>query len=214
MKYRSHTLEARDLLVMRDNRCLLAHVNCAVASGGLLRLTGANGVGKSSLLRALCGLNPATAGKLLLDQCPCRNYHLTPCLFHYVGHAIGVSELLTPLDTLTLWTSYYCLPTNAQALRALLDDASLAHCERVQNNTLSNGQKKRLALLRLQLAPRPFWFLDEVHTALDAEACSYISQQINVHLANGGAVVMISHQILPDLSATNTLDVGSFAINS
>lgn len=189
----SHRLVARQLLIERGDTYLLRGVHCVLRSGVALHLVGANGSGKSSLMRALCGISPVTSGTLELDGASCADGRLPAQCFHYIGHAIGVQPVATPLETLMLWQAYYCTSHSQSDLLDLLAEHQLATHAHHVNDKLSHGQNKRLALLRVKMAPRPFWFLDEVHAGLDSQAMNLLNGMINMHLTQGGIVCFTAH---------------------
>jgi len=188
-------LRASGLECVRGGRPLFSGLSFDLARGALLQVRGANGSGKTSLLRILCGLLPPDAGAISWQGRPIRDLgeeyrgHLL-----YVGHLNALKDELDPAENLRYAARIAGLPATAEetavALRAFgLDDARLP-CK-----LLSQGQKRRAALARLKLGrARPLWVLDEPFSALDAQGVTVTRALIEAHLAAGGVVVFTTHQ--------------------
>ena len=192
------TLEAHDLACIRGTRTLFSGIGFSVGAGEALWLSGANGSGKSSLLRILCGLAQPAAGSVTWNGDDIRrardDFHAN--LF-YGGHAPGLK------DDLPAWRNIDVARRLAghaggvdEATRALalfgLEHAALLPCA-----LLSQGQRKRVALARLALAPRPrLLVLDEPFSALDKDSVAALRALLDAHLAGGGSVVYTTHQDL------------------
>jgi len=205
--------EARQLACLRGDRLLFRKLDLAVAPGELWRIAGANGTGKTSLLRQLCGLRHCDAGDLLWQGKPIAQDRDS---FHahllYLGHAPALNDLLSPLENL----HFACqaagdevdLPTCVAALHRI----GLARPMNLPCKLLSQGQRRRVGLARLFLASqRPLWILDEPFTALDAMATAELAQALSAHCAAGGAVIFSSHQDVVFGRTPRLLDVESFA---
>jgi len=176
-------LAATEVAIDRGDRPLLRGVSLRIEAGELWQLVGPNGVGKSSLMRALAGL--ARLGVEGTIQCD------TSTLF--IGHSTALKRALTSLDNLRLHPA--CdTPVGDEQIRHALSAVSLSGYELVPVGALSAGQRRRVALARLCLTPARLWFLDEPFTALDTAGCQWLEQQIAGHVASGGAVLFTSHQ--------------------
>lgn len=192
-------LELRDLSGERGRRRLYAGLNASVAPGRLLHVQGANGAGKTSLLRMLGGLlNPAD-GHVLWQGRPISawgdDYRR---LLVYLGHTPALKADLTALENLRAATLFGGGAADAGAAQAALESAGLRGRVHAPARTLSQGQRQRVALSRLMLSPHArLWLLDEPYNALDAAASAWLSGLVDKHLAGGGIVVMTSHQSLP-----------------
>jgi heme exporter protein A len=188
-------LELRDLGCVRGRRRLFSGLNLALAPGELLHVAGANGAGKTSLLRMLCGLLAPADGQVLWQGQPLARVREA---FHrelvYLGHAAALKDDLSALENLhtACRLAGHALP--ADALRAALADAGLRGRESVPARTLSQGQRRRAVLARLALRPGALWVLDEPFNALDTAAAAWLSGLIEAQLARGGMVVLTSHQ--------------------
>ena len=178
-------IRATNVACRRGDRLLFAGLSLALGPGEALQLAGANGIGKSSLMRILAGLARPYSGEVerqgtlaLLDERPALDEHqpLGRALDFWRGidggGAVGIDRL---------------------GLEPLLD---------VPVRYLSTGQRKRAALARLLGQRAPIWLLDEPLNGLDTHAVALVEALVAEHLAAGGIAVIASHQTfaLPALS--------------
>jgi heme exporter protein A len=187
-------LEAVDLACERGGQTLFHGVTFCVGSGETVRITGANGSGKTSLLRILCGLLTPTAGEVRWNgariQALKEEYarHLV-----YLGHAPAVKEELTGAENLRATCVLAGLPVSDGELRQALQRFGVPGDKAVRQ--LSQGQRRRAALARLALSRRAsVWLLDEPFTALDAVAAELTRALLGEHAQRGGSVVYSTHQ--------------------
>ena len=201
------SLIASDIHFSRNSAPVLDGVSLQVESGQMLLVTGANGCGKTSLLRILCGLIAPDRGDVRWKDSSilgiASDYRGQ---ISYVGHKDAVKGDLTPRENLEFASAIAGRPAEVQpALRrwGLLD---LDRPCRL----LSAGQRRRLALARLELMPAPLWILDEPLTALDRDGRDLLGDSIDRHTAAGGCAVVATHQ-QPDwqLAATATLSLSA-----
>jgi len=166
-------------------------------SGTALVVTGANGIGKSSLLRTLAGLVPLSGGTLRVEDGEVDRP--APEHAHYSGHQNAVKPALSVVENLDFWQSFTS-PAAAsgfagksvapeQALTAL----GIGHTARLPAAYLSAGQTRRLALARLMVTARPVWLMDEPTSALDRASEAGLMELMNRHLAEGGMIVTATH---------------------
>jgi heme exporter protein A len=177
-------LTADNLACRRGDRMLFHGLSLALAQGEALQVLGANGIGKSSLLRILAGLlrpfagNVASRGAIgLIDERPALDPHLP------LGQALAFWQRLDGAA--------------GDALARL----GLADLLDVPVRYLSTGQKKRAALVRLIGQAAPVWLLDEPLNGLDRDAAALAQALAAEHCASGGICVIASHQsfTLPDM---------------
>jgi heme exporter protein A len=193
------TLTAESVSVLRGDRVVIDGLSIDVRSGEALILVGPNGSGKTTLLRALAGLLPwAAGGPRMIASDGSAEPWLPIGACHYIGHAIPVKSKLTVLENAEFWCRYlaphHTSPRDyiGPALEAF-DLTDLGH---VPAAFLSAGQRRRLSLSRLLLAPRPVWLLDEPATSLDRSSIERLVGTIDAHLSAGGMVIAATHQPL------------------
>lgn len=195
----SQDLRVEDLTCIRGSRQLFSGLSLKVESGELLRVQGANGAGKTSLLRMLCGLMLPTQGHITWQGAPLADQRreFNQCLV-YVGHAAAVKDELSPLENLLDALALAGHPATALAAMQALAGAGLRGFEKTPARHLSQGQRRRSALARLALSQQAgLWVLDEPFNALDTAATAWLTGLIETHLQNAGLVVLTSHQDMP-----------------
>jgi heme exporter protein A len=188
-------LDASNLDCLRGGRTLFSGLSFSLQGGELLRVAGANGSGKTSLLKILCGLLTPDAGEVRWQDTPIRQLredytrHLV-----YLGHAPAVKDDLSAAENLTVACTLAGRTASPQQAREALESYGLA-AGGVAVRRLSQGQRRRAALARLLLsADAPLWLLDEPFAALDAAAARFTEELIASHVAQGGAVAYTTHQ--------------------
>jgi heme exporter protein A len=172
-------LAAAGLGMIRGERVLFRDVSLTVRSGEALVLRGANGTGKTTLLRILAGLTRPEAGQVTREAA-----------HHWVGHREGLKPQETPRAHLKLWAHAWGA---GAATDSVLTRMGLTRPADVAGRYLSAGQRRRAALARLLLEDRPVWLLDEPYTALDAEGRALVDALIADHRSKGGAVIAAIH---------------------
>lgn len=185
-------LVADGLTLVRGTRTLQSGLSFAVPGGTALVVTGPNGVGKSTLLRAVAGLFPALSGSVRLEGAASAASLSEEV--HYFGHLNAVKSSLTVEENARFWCSY--LGGAAQGVFNALEQFGLLPLRDIPAGYLSAGQKRRLGLARLLIAERPVWLLDEPATSLDTASQSVVTGVVNRHLAKGGIAVAATHVAL------------------
>lgn len=165
--------------MIRGERVLFREVSVAVRAGDALLLRGANGTGKTTLLRVLAGLTRPEAGRVT-----------RAAAHHWVGHREGLKPQETPREHLQLWTQAW---GSGAETDPVLTRMGLTRPADVAARYLSAGQRRRTALARLLLEDRPVWLLDEPYTALDGDGRKLVDDLIAAHRAMGGAVIAAIH---------------------
>ncbi len=208
MSHNPNELTISGLACVRGDTTLFAALDFSVAAGDVLQIQGANGSGKTSLLRLLCGLSPPAAGTIRWNgvdiAVQAEDYR---CAVSYIGHRRGVSEELSPLENLEFACALHH-PAAPPACRDALTALGLGRRLHTPARLLSAGQVQRTALARLMLSDAPVWILDEPFTALDSDGRAQIEQLLEQHAARGGLSVIATHQPLQlDTGRVRTLRI-------
>ena len=171
-------LKVSNLSVSRGGISLLQNVNFEVEYGNALVLLGPNGIGKTSLMRCIAGLQTPKLGKISVPESVA-----------YAAHADGIKGQLSVLENLTFWDNIYYGPGPEAALAAYdLQDLAQRPAE-----NLSAGQKRRLGLARMLVTGCELWVMDEPTVSLDKKSVEMFRTALHVHLQGGGAAVLTTH---------------------
>ena len=190
------TLHLQNLACTRGSKALFTDLTMLLEPGQLLRITGSNGAGKSSLLRILCGLLMPSTGNIHWQGEP---IHTDRDFFHtqliYLGHTPALKGDLSAEENIMAAGNLSGDAISSSMARDALKACGLGHLASRLARTFSQGQKQRVALARLQLAQdKPLWLLDEPFNALDQAANEALQALIQGHLVRGGIVALSSHQ--------------------
>jgi len=190
-------------------------------AGQLLHVQGANGSGKTSLLRMLAGLLRPLSGALYAQGCDVRRD--PPAYFArvaFLGHANALTGELSALENMRYSLHVAGTPQDDDAIANALRTWRLDACLHTPAARLSQGQGRRLALAAVVLGGKPLWLLDEPDAGLDAASLDQLWATLNTHLDRGGAAVVASHRVpasAPMLtqgltaSRTQTLNLDDYA---
>ncbi|MGE4482144.1 heme ABC exporter ATP-binding protein CcmA [Acidocella sp.] len=187
-----HLLTAQKLSVFRGERLIFKGLGFSLRPGGILLLRGANGTGKSSLLRALAGLTPLAAGELFWnDLSVFKDREGHAARIGWLGHQDAVKPALTPAE---------------QVPKAALAAMGLEKFAHLPSRFLSAGQKRRLAIARVAAAKKPLWLLDEPTTGLDTASIERFLTLCRHHRDQGGLIIASTHTPI-DLPDTEVLSL-------
>lgn len=190
-------LEISNLACSRGDHRLFSGLSFALHPGQIMQVQGANGSGKTSLLRTLCGFLMPDEGDIMwrgknvreLDE----NYYAE---LLYLGHLNAIKDELNALENLRILAGLSGIEIEEKDAVSALRRMGLRGRERLPVKVLSQGQRRRVALARLLVADAKLWILDEPLTALDVGAVALIQELIAEHLARQGMVIFTTHQPL------------------
>ena len=191
------------LTLSRGERILFRDLSFDLAAGEAVALTGANGAGKTSLLRALAGFIRPDAGTIAFadaEPAEARRRHL-----HWLGHLDGLKGARRARDELAFQAQW--LGADADGIAAAIDLLALEPLLDLEVRQLSAGQRRRLAFARLIATPRPVWLLDEPFAPLDARWRAALGLLMQAHVDKGGSILAAVHDPLP--VAARALDIGA-----
>lgn len=195
-------LTLADAAVRRGGRLLFEGLSLTVTPGEVWALTGPNGSGKTSLLRAIAGLVPLEAGEVAFPGAEPSDARASG--LHFVGHQDGLKPARTVAEELAFWSAW--VGGSDETARAAAAAFDLERLQALEIRRLSAGQRRRLALSRLAAARRPLWLLDEPLSPLDAAWRARFGEIMGEHLAGGGMIVAAVHDPLP--LPTRSLELG------
>ncbi len=195
----SPLIHAKDLTCIREERILFEHLEFNIYPGDIVQIEGANGTGKTSLLRILAGLSRPEEGSVYFKQ---KNINKLAEQFYqnllYLGHLPGVKGEMTAQENLEFNLALHQLDNkNAEEI---LEKVQLLGFEDALASHLSAGQHRRIALARLWQSQADVWILDEPFTAIDKRGVQNLEQLFMQQAKNGGCVILTTHQ---DLSFNN-----------
>jgi heme exporter protein A len=188
------SLTAEKLACVRGDKRLFESLSFRVRAGQALAVEGANGAGKTSLLRLLAGFLSPAAGRVVVKSATGESDdgEERGRLVGWLGHLDGLKPQLTVLEQLSFFAHLYGRQANPTALETV----GLSRQADLPCRYLSAGQKRRLALARLLTSQRPLWLLDEPFAALDAAGQGLVAQLMLRHCGEGGIIIAATHDPL------------------
>ncbi len=187
-------LEVRNLECVRNGLSLFKPIHFSLERGGVMQFHGANGSGKTSLLRMLCGLAAATGDILWCGE----NIRALRGEYHreltYLSHESMIKDELTAIENVRISSKLAGASIDAKKTLGALNRVGLSGHEHLPAKFLSQGQRRRVPLAGLLLCGKRLWILDEPLTALDLGGAQLLQTLLHEHLQDAGMVVLTSHQ--------------------
>lgn len=191
----SQGLIVKNLTCLRNHRLLFRGINFTLNPGEVLHVHGENGVGKSSLLRILCGLLEPAEGEIRwrgeLNSADPFQYKRD---IGYLGHKLGLKDRLTVAENIKIFIDSRNSEQSEQLINEVLNRMGIFNLKNHLCETLSAGQKQRTAIARLLARKCTVWLLDEPFTSIDIAGIDVLETVIQEHTKEGGMVVLTSHQ--------------------
>jgi heme exporter protein A len=178
---RSFMLAASQISFERYFQPVFQPVSFELEAGKLLLVTGANGCGKTTLIRVLAGILHPTSGKL-----ENRAHGMA-----YVGHYLAIKDDLSVIENLRFMRDF--IGTSTREVGEVIRAVGLGRVAEQLARTLSAGQRKRCALARLLLTENELWLLDEPYSNLDQEGVELVDGMLMRHLEAGGGCILATH---------------------
>ncbi len=203
---KTNSLTLTQVSCVRGERTLFSGLNSQLLSKQCQHIIGANGSGKTSLLRIIAGLAIAESGDVLWnDKTISSNYYLNDSAF--IGHKDALKNELSAIENLRFYQQLDSPKANKQAQEEQLDEClnklKILHCADLTAQQLSFGQRRRLSFAKLLLKPYTLWILDEPFTGIDIDGREIIEGLCIEHLNQGGMIILTHHQNLQE-SALST----------
>lgn len=182
-------LRVDNLLLCHKKRRVLEEVSFAAAPGEIIALTGQNGVGKSTLSWALCGLHKESAGALLWNEKPSsakKRQSLSYLVMQDVNYQLFAESVEKEVD-------FGLRHPNKEQTQALLQQTQLLPYKERHPNTLSGGQKQRLAVAAAMAADKQVLVFDEPTSGLDYDSMCRVADMCRQLAQQGKVVFVVTH---------------------
>lgn len=207
LKYNAK-LELKNIALQRGEKLLIKGLSFCIEQGGAIELRGANGIGKTTLLRAIAGLHSPKFGEIIFSGN--QDFENSDYLM-FLGHLDAIKANESVINQLEFWADFFGAPHENiyLAIRRL----RIEHILPLMGANLSAGQKRRVALVRLMIANRPLWLLDEPFAPLDNLGRQILGEILDEHRAQGGMIIAAVHD--KPLGAQMTqIDLSNYGILS
>ena len=205
-------LEIQSLECVRDDRLLFSGLSFTLGESEVVQIEGANGCGKTSLLRIICGLRLAESGAVNWYgesvQMNREDYYANMV---YIGHLPCIKGDLTVLENVRALLDTRSLSVSNAIIEKALAKVGLESYEDVPGKALSSGQRRRILLAFVDLAKAKLWVLDEPLTALDVQGVELMEAMIVAHKEAGGSVIFTTHHGMKLECEMRSVQLGNFA---
>lgn len=191
--------QVKQITCYRGDQRLVNKLSFSLSNGEITQIVGRNGVGKTTLLKSMVGIVPLHSGEVLWQgqsiQKDRLNYHEN---IYYLDHQIGIKSELTVLENIILDVRI----GHKKNHREVLTQLGLIEMQNKLARRLSQGERQRLALVKLLLSGAALWILDEPFSSLDSEIMNTFQAIMEAHCHSGGGIVFTSHQgaVFPKLA--------------
>ncbi len=186
------SLVISNLSCQRGYNQLFSDLSFSINAGDIVRITGTNGSGKTSLLKILAGINTKESGEVHFSNHPVKSEEYQHDVL-YLGHSSALSGELSSIENLQYLTALN-QTNDEQILSQALNNVGLKGYEDEYCAKLSAGQKRRVILASLFASKARIWLLDEPFTALDPKGVEIVEEQISKHCEQGGLCLFTTHQ--------------------
>lgn len=204
-------LNLTNLTIKRDERYIVKDLNINMKSGDVTCITGANGIGKTTLIKCLAGIITPCSGAILygdINVAKCMDEYQS--LLCYQPDTPVVDMQLSVKQNLMLWGK---LNGREITIDAVLHTMQLTEIKDEEVSMLSRGQIQRVSMTRLLLSNASIWLLDEPYAHLDSNWIQYIERLFALKRSQGGIIVYSAHQA-SKVSSHTVLELGSVEKNS
>lgn len=188
-------LKLSNVACQKGDNLLFEQVNLDIYPHDLIHICGVNGVGKTSLLRIIAGLSLPVCGKIYYkEQEPKVDLEQFNADILYFGHQLGLKAELNLIENINFIINSGNFDSSNELLKDAIKTLDLWGYEDIELRYLSQGQQKKVALLKLWLTKANIWILDEPFSAIDVKGVDILRHKFNLHINNGGVIIMTSHQ--------------------
>lgn len=184
-------LKVNNLQFEQAEQKLFQPINLDIQAGTCVQLAGANGIGKTTILKILAGITAARRGRILWQD---KAIPSLAAVAKYLGHEPALNSQLSVLENLHYYADIFHAPKASVAKACAFFDLLSLQSQWIE--TLSAGQKHRCQLAKLLIGTRPIWLLDEPCTALDHTHIQQLITLFHDFLTQGGIIIFTSHQIV------------------
>lgn len=197
-------IAARHLALWIGGRPLLTELNFAVERRELVAILGPNGVGKTTLLRTLCGLHRSFSGQIAIDSQPIERFSAVQ-RSRTIGYVAGDETMLEMLSVRDIvasgrfayhrWFDWRETVQDAQVIAASLEAVGMLEFADRLFVTLSSGERQRIWLALGLAQEPPILVLDEPTSHLDMRVAHEILQLLAQQRNLGKTVVCVLHDV-------------------
>lgn len=181
-------INLENIYLIKQEKKIIDDFSLCISYGEKINIFGGNGTGKTSLLKLISGITCPTSGKVTIDE----NTSIHENLF-YIGHKYGLKNELSVADNIKYTLGFHQRNLEDKYIIDELDSYSIKDKFISKVKYLSHGQKKIVSLVQLPLLRNKVWILDEPFTGLDQNIIDIFIEKIDLHIADGGTVVITSH---------------------